>query len=72
MSPYKSEAQRRKIHQLAKEGKIDPAKVRKLDDETGNKKLPERVGEKDTPKKDEGGNPNPHQVIHDTMEALNS
>ena len=41
--PYKSEAQRRKFHQLEKQGKISSKTVKQWDKETGKKKLPERI-----------------------------
>ena len=40
---YKSDAQRRKFHQLAKEGKISQATVDEFDKASKGKKLPERV-----------------------------
>jgi hypothetical protein len=45
--PYKSEAQRRKLNQLAKEGKISEEKVNEFNEASKGMKLPERL----TPKK---------------------
>lgn len=43
--PFKSEAQRRRLHKLAKEGKMNPVEVAKWEMETRmqGKKLPERL-----------------------------
>lgn len=41
--PYKSEAQRRKFHELLKQGKIDPKVVKEFDHHSKGLKLPERV-----------------------------
>ena len=41
--PYKSDAQRKKFHQLAKEGKISQATVDEFDKASAGKKLPDRV-----------------------------
>lgn len=43
MSPFKSQAQRRKFGQLVEEGKITKQKFNEWNKETGSKKLPERV-----------------------------
>lgn len=43
MSPFLSEAQRRKFLQLEAEGKLAPGTVKRWTDLTGTKKLPERV-----------------------------
>ena len=43
MSPYKSDAQRKKFHQLLKEGKISEKTVKEFDEASKDKKLPERV-----------------------------
>lgn len=60
MSPqYASEAQRRKFHELAAEGKISAKVVREYDDASKGKTLPERVH-------------GPEEAIHATMAALNS
>lgn len=40
--PYASEAQRRKFHQLQKEGKISSKTVAEFDAASKRKKLPER------------------------------
>lgn len=45
--PYVSEAQRRYFHWAVKNGKMDPKWVEEYDRETGDKKLPERLGIKD-------------------------
>jgi hypothetical protein len=42
--PFKSQAQRRKFAQLLVEGKISNQTFEEWNRETGNKKLPERVG----------------------------
>ncbi len=43
--PFKSQAQRRKIYQLEKEGKIPKGTAAKWEEETpAGKKLPERIG----------------------------
>ena len=44
--PFKSEAQRRKFGELVKQGKISKAEFKKWNDETGSKKLPERLKKK--------------------------
>jgi hypothetical protein len=49
MAPYKSEAQRRKFHELLKEGKIDQTTVDEWDRETDRKKLLPRVKPKNKP-----------------------
>jgi len=41
--PYKSEAQRKKMHQLEKEGKISHATVKEWDVASKGKKLPKHV-----------------------------
>lgn len=41
--PYKSDAQRRKFHQLLKEGKISAKTVAEFDQASRGKHLPERV-----------------------------
>ena len=43
MSPFKSQAQRRKFAQLLVEGKISPDTFEEWNRETGSAKLPERV-----------------------------
>jgi hypothetical protein len=43
MSPFKSQAQRRKFAQLLVEGKISPDTFEEWNRETGGAKLPERV-----------------------------
>ena len=44
MSPFKSQAQRRKFYELAKQGKISQKTVKKWEDETPKgKKLPEHI-----------------------------
>ena len=43
MSPFKSQAQRRKFAQLLVEGKISPDTYEEWNRETGGAKLPERV-----------------------------
>jgi hypothetical protein len=45
--PYKSDAQRKKFHALAAEGKMKPEVVAEFDKASKGKKLPERI----TPKK---------------------
>lgn len=49
--PFKSEAQRRKLIQLEKEGKLKKGTVEKWEKETGNTKLPDKVGPKGKVKK---------------------
>lgn len=44
--PFKSEAQRRKFQQLLKEGKINQKLYDAFENETGDIKLPEKVGAK--------------------------
>jgi hypothetical protein len=44
MSPFKSQAQRRKFAQLLVEGRISPDTFEEWNRETGGAKLPERVG----------------------------
>lgn len=44
MPPFKSEAQRRKMIQLEKDGKLSPGTVERWETETPIKKLPEWVG----------------------------
>ena len=46
MSPFKSQAQRRKFAQLLVEGKIAPDTFEEWNRETGSAKLPERVRRK--------------------------
>lgn len=46
--PFKSEAQRKKFHQLTREGKMSQAMVDQWEQETGGRNLPARAG---TPKK---------------------
>ena len=41
--PYKSEAQRRKFHEMARKGQISDATVAEWDAASKGKKLPERV-----------------------------
>jgi len=43
---YKSEAQRKKFHQLLKEGKIKESVVKEFDAASKGKKLPDRVKKK--------------------------
>lgn len=47
--PYKSDAQRRKLHALANEGKIKKSVVEEFDQSSKGMKLPEKV-KKYTPK----------------------
>lgn len=42
--PFKSEAQRRLFYAKAKSGEIPKATVKRWEDETPKKKLPERLG----------------------------
>ena len=51
MSPFKSQAQRRKFAELLVEGKISPTTFEEWNRETGAAKLPERVKRKGTKKK---------------------
>lgn len=44
--PYKSEAQRKKFHALAEEGKISKKTVAEFDKASKGKKLPERIAPK--------------------------
>jgi len=46
MSPYKSNAQRRKFHAMEKRGEISRKTVREFDKASKGKKLPERVRKK--------------------------
>ena len=46
--PFKSQAQRRKFAQLLVEGKISSQTFEEWNRETGDEKLPERVGTKKT------------------------
>ena len=41
--PYKSDAQRKKFHAMAKRGEISPATVAEYDKASKGKKLPARV-----------------------------
>lgn len=43
MSPFVSQAQRRKFYALRKQGKISQATLDEWESETGKKKLPEHV-----------------------------
>lgn len=45
--PFKSQAQRRKFYAMANRGEISKGEVKKWERETGDKKLPERVGKKE-------------------------
>lgn len=54
MSPFKSQAQRRKFAQLLVEGKISPETYEEWNRETGGAKLPERVKERSAAKKRTG------------------
>lgn len=47
MSPYKSEAQRKKFQELAKRGKISQKVVTEYDEASKGLKLPERVKAKE-------------------------
>jgi hypothetical protein len=47
--PFKSQAQRRKFAELLVKGKISPETFEEWNRETGDRKLPEKVGSK--PKK---------------------
>lgn len=44
--PYKSQAQRRKFHELLKEGKLPKSVVDEFDKESDGKELPERIASK--------------------------
>ena len=44
--PYKSEAQRKKMHVLEQQGKIDPKTVAEFDRASKGKKLPQKVGKR--------------------------
>ena len=46
MSPFKSQAQRRKVAELLVQGKISPETYEEWNRETGGAKLPERVKRK--------------------------
>ena len=46
MSPYRSEAQRKKFRALLEEGKISPSVVSEFDKASRGLKLPERVNPK--------------------------
>jgi len=54
MSPFKSQAQRRKFAQLLVEGKISPETYEEWNRETGGAKLPERVKKRKAAKKGTG------------------
>jgi len=54
MSPFKSQAQRRKFAQLLVEGKISPETYEEWNRETGGAKLPERVKKRKVAKKGTG------------------
>ncbi len=43
--PFKSEAQRKKFYELHAQGKISTATLNEFEQATGNKKLPDRVGD---------------------------
>ena len=51
MSPFKSQAQRRKFAELLVAGKISPETFEEWNRETGGAKLPERVRRKKTASK---------------------
>lgn len=54
--PFKSEAQRRKMHQLESQGKLKPGTVSKWESETPNKAdLPKRIHPKVPQKTDRYG-----------------
>ena len=44
--PFKSESQRKKFHQLKKQGKMSQATIDRWEKETKSKNLPERVKKK--------------------------
>ncbi len=44
--PYKSQAQRGKMHAMATRGEIDPGTVREFDKASKGKKLPRKVGKR--------------------------
>ena len=44
--PFKSEAQRRKFHAMSNRGEISKDTVKKWEEHTGDKKLPERITKK--------------------------
>jgi hypothetical protein len=46
--PYKSRAQQRKFHAMAKEGELPETTVQEFDEESKGMELPERVSEKET------------------------
>jgi hypothetical protein len=48
--PFKSNAHRQKIQELVKAGKVSAQEYNRLDKETGNARLPERVGEPTGPR----------------------
>ena len=48
MSPYKSEAQRKKFHAMLKRGEIDKKTVDEFDKASKGKKLPKRLKKKKT------------------------
>lgn len=49
--PFKSEAQKRKFEDLVKQGKMKQSTLDKFHKDTGNAKLPERVGRPQQTKK---------------------
>lgn len=54
MSPFKSQAQRRKFAELLVQGKISPDTFEEWNRETGGAKLPERVKKRKTATKRKG------------------
>lgn len=44
MAGFKSHAQRKRLHELAAQGKMDKKVLAKMEQETDLKKLPERLG----------------------------
>jgi hypothetical protein len=54
MSPFKSQAQRRKFAELLVEGKISPDTFEEWNRETGSAKLPERVSHGATKRRTKG------------------
>ena len=51
MSPFKSQAQRRKFAEMMVKGEISPETFEEWNRETGSRKLPERVAKKSAKKR---------------------
>lgn len=51
MAPFRSEKQKKKLQQLVQDGKLSPATFSRMAQDTGSKKLPDRVSTKKPPEK---------------------